>query len=86
MKKHTLQLCYMMKWIKKKESFPSKLSVWFCWAAMQLKNAKIKTLHVLSCPGALQFCSTNSKFNMSVTVGEMHQFIFSSQKHHESIY
>lgn len=70
MKKHTLQLCYMMKWIKKKESFPSKLSVWFCWAAMQLKNAKIKTLHVLSCPGALQFCSANSKFNVSDSGGD----------------
>lgn len=82
---HALQFCYMVKWIRK-YSFPSKPTVWFYWAGMQLTIAKIKTLHLFFCPGALQLRSAKSKFNMSRTAGEMHRFLFSAQKHHESIY
>ena len=82
---YLLQLCYMAKWIIK-DSFPSKSTVWFCWAGIRLKSAKIKTLHILSCPGVLQFVYAKSKFNTSMTVAQMHPFLFSAQKHHESIY
>lgn len=53
---------------------------------MRLKSAKIKTLHRLSCPAVLQFGYAKSKFNTSVTVGQTYRFLFSVQKHHESIY